>query len=87
VASERSVVNCRVVDAAGAPIEGASVYIVASPVAVPDIAQHTDADGRCAVTVPGPGRYRFGVRTSNDAAERELEVAGRVVPLDVSMQR
>jgi protocatechuate 3,4-dioxygenase beta subunit len=53
----------RVVDPQGRPIVAAAVYIVSSPVRMPDIAQLTDDQGQFAISAPVPGRYTVGVRS------------------------
>lgn len=52
-----SVIEGRVVDHVGAPIEGARVLISAAPSAVPDVAILTDEIGRFALDAPTAGRY------------------------------
>jgi len=59
----------------GAKIAEASVYFVEGPVALPDIAQLTDDEGRFRLAAPAPGTYRIGVRAPGfEAAEVTVEV-------------
>lgn len=61
----------------GDPVAEASVYFMAGPVPLPDIAQLTDDEGRFQLTAPAPGTYRIGVRTGEgEAAEVTVEVVG-----------
>ena len=46
-----------VVDAQGAPVDGARVFLTAGPVPLPDIAAVTGPDGRFELTAPAPGDY------------------------------
>jgi hypothetical protein len=56
-----SIVAGTVQDTAGRPIGAARVYFVEGPVALPDIAALTDADGRFTLSAPVPGTYRVAV--------------------------
>jgi hypothetical protein len=79
--------TCRVVDELGAPVT-ASVYIVDSPVPVPDLAQITDERGRCMMTLPVQGHYRVGARATNgDIAERDIDVTENSFALDLQVGR
>lgn len=70
-------ISGQVLDPEGRPIGGAAVYIVASPVSMPDIAQLTDDEGRFTLSAPAPGRYTVGARSDRwGAAQAEVEVAG-----------
>jgi len=51
-----------VVRAADRPIRDARVFISRAPVAVPDVAQLTDAGGRFALSVPVNGTYEISCR-------------------------
>jgi hypothetical protein len=51
-----------VVDAGGRPIAAATVYLEAAPVAVPDVAAITGADGQFVIGAPAAGQYRVGAR-------------------------
>lgn len=84
-----STVSGRVVTPAGEPVEGAAVYFVSGPVALPDIAQRTGPDGRFALGLPAAGRYRIGVNAPG-APAREQDVdadagAGAVIELDIQI--
>jgi hypothetical protein len=54
-----SVVSGRVIDADDRPVAGASVMFTHGPVAIPDIAQITDAHGAFALAAPAEGTYRL----------------------------
>lgn len=61
----------------GARIAEASVYFLAGPVPLPDIAQLTDDEGRFQLTAPAPGTYRIGVRAPDlEPAEVTVEARG-----------
>lgn len=62
-----------VVDSGGAPLAGAQVAIASAPVAVPDIAQLTGADGRFSLPAPASGAYVIGV-TAPDGVSRRVEM-------------
>lgn len=67
----------QVIDPHGRPVGEAAIYIVASPVSLPDIAQLTDDEGRFTLSAPVPGRYIVGARSDRwGSAEAEVEVAG-----------
>lgn len=77
----------QVTDAAGQPLAGASVYIVAAPVATPDIALLTGADGGFRLSAPAAGTYRIGVAAPG-YGNHEVEVAvagGGAPPVRVRM--
>lgn len=59
-------------DEAGAPVPGASVYVVDAPVALPDVAALTDADGGFSLTAPVAGRYT--IEASGGQARAAVEV-------------
>jgi len=44
-------------DRNGDPVDAARVYVIETPVALPDIAALTDAAGSFSIGVPVPGRY------------------------------
>jgi hypothetical protein len=46
-----------VLDAQGAPVDGARVFLTAGPVPLPDIAAVTGEDGRFELTAPAAGDY------------------------------
>jgi protocatechuate 3,4-dioxygenase beta subunit len=76
----------QVIDPQGRPIDDAAVYIVASPVSMPDIAQLTDDQGRFTISAPAPGRYTVGARSDRwGSAQTEVEVAGEG-PVSVKVQ-
>jgi len=65
----------RVHDRDGHPQSGASVYIVTSPVSIPDIAQMTGADGSFLLALPAPGEYVIGARS--DAGSGRAQVVAQ----------
>ena len=70
-------ISGRVVDAAGRPVAGATVYTVSAPVPMPDIAALTDGDGRFSVAAPVPGRYEIGCRSgAQGSATAGVSVGG-----------
>jgi hypothetical protein len=46
----------------GRPVPEASVYFLAAPVPVPDVAALTAEDGSFTLAAPAPGEYRVGSR-------------------------
>ena len=73
-------------DPSGQPVAEASVYIVASPVHMPDIAQLTDDHGQFVVSAPVAGRYTVGVRTDQwGSAQIDVEV-GDKQPVSVEVK-
>lgn len=65
----------QVLDPKGRPVTEASVYFTASPVALPDVAQLTDEDGRFSLTVSIFGIYRLAVRSDEwGVIERVFEI-------------
>ena len=70
----------------GAPLAGARVGIAAAPVAVPDIALETSADGRFSLAAPAAGAYVIGV-TSPGGASRQVEIlVGDEAPAPVTVR-
>jgi carboxypeptidase family protein len=83
VAAVRGVVK----GADGMPLAGVSVALAGAPVATPDIAQLTGADGSFALGAPVPGTYVVGV-TAPDGETRRVEVTvgeGEPDPVEVSL--
>jgi hypothetical protein len=75
----------RVLDAAGAPVEQARVAFADAPVAVPDVAAVTGADGRFALAAPAPGRYALmGAAEGHDTARVTVDVRGDE-PVDIDI--
>lgn len=71
----------------GRPLAGASIALASAPVAIPDIAQLTGADGSFALGAPVPGTYVVGV-TAPDGETRKIEVTvgeGDPDPVEVSL--
>jgi protocatechuate 3,4-dioxygenase beta subunit len=75
-----------VIDPQSHPVAEAAVYIVSSPVSMPDTAQLTDEQGRFTISVPVPGRYTVGVRSEGgDAVQTEVEIKGEE-PVSIEVQ-
>ncbi|MGO7301413.1 carboxypeptidase regulatory-like domain-containing protein [Rhizobium ruizarguesonis] len=73
-----SVVFGCVIGADRKPIKGASVMFTQAPVALPDIAQITDAAGAFALAAPVHGIYRLLVNAPGfPSAERQVKVSGK----------
>ncbi len=71
----------------GTPLAGAGISVASAPVAMPDIAQLTGADGRFVLGVPAPGTYVVGV-TAPDGETRRVEMIvgeGDPEPVEVSL--
>ena len=64
----------RVIDAAGRPVAGAAVFVVAAPAAMPDIARLTDADGGFDVEAPVPGTYTIAAAAPAGEGRVTVEV-------------
>jgi hypothetical protein len=60
MAKNISVISGIVRSGTGQPVAGARVFIVSSPVPVPDVALLTDSNGRFSLTAPAPGAYVIG---------------------------
>ena len=58
-----------VVDAQGAPVDGARVFLTAGPVPLPDIAAVTGPDGRFELAAPAPGDYTIACAGETGAGE------------------
>ena len=71
-----------VIDAQGAPVDGARDFFTAGPVPLPDIAAVTGADGRFELTAPAPGDYT--VACAGETGEGE-SADGRVRDGDVEV--
>jgi protocatechuate 3,4-dioxygenase beta subunit len=68
-----TIIRGQVVDPRGQPVAEATVYIVSSPVSMPDIAQLTDEQGHFTIAAPIPGHYRVGVQ-SDEWGSVQIEV-------------
>jgi hypothetical protein len=80
-------VSGRVTDAQGQPVAGARVYFVETPVATPDIAQITGADGRFSLVAPASGQYRVGVNASGGRRhQQDVEVAGGSSEIEIRLK-
>ncbi len=66
-------IHGRVVDAAGAPVASAAVYVVSAPGPQPDIGQLTGPDGTFVLAARRPGTYVIGAR-ADDAGEGHTQV-------------
>lgn len=70
----------------GAVVE-ARVYFQSAPIAVPDVALLTDADGRFTLYAPVPGRYEVACRTDDTAgASVVLELAETDAEVEVDIE-
>jgi len=77
----------RVLDAKGVPVEHARVAFADAPVAVPDIAILTGADGRFALGAPAPGRYELLAATDELDARVAVDVRGdEPVEVDITLE-
>lgn len=72
-----------VLDTAGQPVGGARLMWLESPVAMPDVAALSQADGSFVLTVPVPGRYRLGCQTD---AQGSAQAAVNVRPDGAALQ-
>ena len=79
----------RILDSNGRPVAGASVFLIAAPVAMPDIAQLSNAEGVFDLEAPSAGRYTIGAAApgggegritidvgEGDAGPVEIRIAG-----------
>ena len=65
----------QVVDPQGNPVSEAAVYIVASPVSMPDMGLLTDASGNFTLGAPAAGSYTIGARADPwNASQSKVEV-------------
>jgi hypothetical protein len=72
-----TIIRGKVVNPRGDPVAGAAVYVVSSPVSMPDIAMLSDERGEFALAFPAPGLYAVGARSGEwGAAQTKVEVAG-----------
>jgi protocatechuate 3,4-dioxygenase beta subunit len=72
-----AIIQGHVIDPHGRPMAEAAVYIVSSPVSMPDIGQLTDEQGQFKISAPVPGRYTVGVRSERwGSIQTEVEVGG-----------
>lgn len=73
-----TIIQGHVVDPKNRPISNASVFLVSSPVSMPDVAQLTDSQGDFLLAVPVPGTYIIGVRSDNwGAIATEVQISGQ----------
>jgi hypothetical protein len=61
MAQAPSIISGLVQDPSGRPVALARVYVVSAPVALPDLAMLTGADGTFRLAAPAEGRYQIGV--------------------------
>jgi Carboxypeptidase regulatory-like domain len=81
-------VSGRITDTQGRPVAGARVYFVEAPVATPDIAQVTDADGRFSLVAPAAGHYRVGVNAPGGGRhQQDVEVAGGSPEIEIELKQ
>lgn len=86
VVNAMTIIRGHVVDLQSHPVAEVAVYIVSSPVSMPDIAQLTDEQGRFTISVPVPGRYTVGVRSEGGGAvQTEVDIKGEE-PVSVEVQ-
>lgn len=72
----------------GEPVAGARVYLTRAPVAVPDIAALTDAEGKFTLTAPVPGIYVVECNANGLRARREVAVGqGREEAIEMRLTR
>lgn len=78
----------RIIDAAGAPVSGASVTVADSPQPVSDIAALTSADGRFRLGRLPPGPYKIAVHTAGRAAATAdvLVAAGQQANVEIRVR-
>ncbi|MFL6635404.1 MAG: carboxypeptidase regulatory-like domain-containing protein [Massilia sp.] len=64
------------------------MYVVEAPVALPDVAMLTGADGTFRLSLPAPGVYRIGVSADGYARQTATVVAapGPPIALWVTLQ-
>jgi len=74
-------VEASVTDPAGRPVPQARVYVVDAPVALPDVAVLTDANGTFRLSLPAPGTYRIGVSADGHAQQTATVVAAPGPPI------
>ena len=75
-------------DDTGAPVERVRVYFTHAPVAVPDVAAVTGADGRFALAAPAPGRYSLECSAEGYATVgRTVLVTGADEEVDIILGR
>jgi hypothetical protein len=79
------VLRGKLLDWQGQPIPAGTVYFLAGPVPLPDIAVRTDASGGFALTVPVPGRYCLGARAAGFAAGELVVDVGHVSEVQVEL--
>lgn len=84
-----SVVAGRVIGADDQPVAGASVMFTQGPVAIPDIAQITDAHGAFALAAPTEGTYRLLVNAPGfPSVEHSVEVTENSKPsIEIALKR
>ena len=69
-------VKGHVLDATGQPVGGARLMWLEAPVAMPDVAALSQADGGFVLTVPVPGRYRLGCQTDGQGSAQATTTVG-----------
>ena len=68
----------------GKPVVGASIYIVSSPVSMPDIAQLTDDQGKFILGAPISGRYRIGIRSDTlGSIEKDVDIENDPISVQI----
>jgi protocatechuate 3,4-dioxygenase beta subunit len=79
-----SLIHGRVLDARGRPVAGARIAWVSGPLALPDVALLTDAQGRFTLAAPQPGRYEL--RADSDTGSATAVVLAAGAPLTLALQ-
>jgi hypothetical protein len=74
-------VDASVTDPAGRPVAQARVYVVDAPVALPDVAMLTGADGTFRLALPAPGVYRIGISADGHMQQTATVVAAPGPPI------
>ena len=88
MASAARLIQVTVLDAAGRPVAGARVYVVSAPVAMPDVAALSDAQGRFTLGAPKPGRYEIGATSDmHGSARATVDVGDRGATLRLRLPR
>lgn len=84
-----SVITGTVRTDAGQAIEGARIYFISGPVALPDIAILTDGQGRFSLAAPTAGKYELGC-TADGFAEARVTVTvvqGQAAKVEIQLKK
>jgi hypothetical protein len=74
-----------VLDVSGRPVALARVYFVKAPVAMPDVAALSDAQGRFTLSVPQAGDYEIGASSDTGSASATVVVGERGGQLQIKL--